>query len=82
MTDHGNYSNIDKNGMCEFKDSKRVVSISEAYITEDDLKLYKPKPRPPVPTVKDTIQVLNQDNVKPLIPTINETVRVDIPCKF
>lgn len=82
MTDDGNYSNIDKNSLCEFKDSKHLVSVSEAFITEDDLKLYKHKPKPPVPTVNDTVQVPNQPNIKPSIPTVNEIVRLDTPCKF
>lgn len=58
---------------------KEKVHISEAVITEEECNSYF---RPQYPTIKDTIQIKNKKNVGPLIPTINETVLIDKPCKF
>jgi len=56
-----------------------MVHVSEAIIMEDE---YKPKTKPPLPTIKDTIQIQNKANVRPLIPTINETVHLNKQCEF
>lgn len=61
--------------------SKNKVHLSEAVILEEDCF---PKTRPPVRTVKNTVQIKNgnQTNVRPLIPSVNETVPIDSQCKF
>lgn len=64
---------------CTIKKLKNIVHVSEAIIMEDkcDKKL-----KPYYPTIKDTIQISNKKNEKPLIPTINEVVLLDKQCKF
>lgn len=64
---------------CTLKESKNIVHISEAIIIEDK---YNKKSRPCYPTIKDSIQICNKKNVKPVTPTINEVVLLDNQCKF
>lgn len=40
------------------------------------------KKRPPLPTVKNTIKIINKTIRKPSVPTINETVSLNKPCKL
>lgn len=52
------------------------------YTSEVRLTLEKPKPRPPLPVVKDTIPITNKVNTRPSIPTVNETICLDKSCEF
>ncbi|CAH1725966.1 unnamed protein product [Aphis gossypii] len=54
-----------------------MIHVSEAIITGDTCKQ---KSKPHLPTVKDTIQILNKPIIKPSIPTINETILVNEQC--
>lgn len=56
-----------------------MIHVSEAIITGDTCKQ---KSKPHLPTVKDTIQILNKPIIKPSIPTINETILVNEQCKY
>jgi len=56
-----------------------MIHVSEAIIMGDTCKQ---KSKPHLPTVKDTIQILNKPIIKPSIPTINETILVNEKCKY
>lgn len=56
-----------------------MIHVSEAIIIGDTCKQ---KPKPHLPTVKDTIQILNKPIIKPSIPTVNETILVNEQCKY
>lgn len=43
---------------------------------------YNKKSRLCYPTIKDTVQIFDKKNVKPLVPTINEIVLLNNQCKF
>jgi len=60
-------------------ESKKELHIAEAVITENEFNSYF---RPKYPTVKDTVQIKNKKNSRLMIPTINETVLIDKPCKL
>lgn len=61
------------------KQPKHVIHTSESIIVGEQIK---PKSRPHLPTVKDTVQISVKTCLKPSIPTINETVYLDKECKF
>lgn len=54
-----------------------MIHVSEAIIMGDTCKQ---KSKPHLPTVMDTIQILNKPIIKPSIPTINETILVNEQC--
>lgn len=62
---------------CKINSSKNTIHVFAA-ITEEECN---PKAKPPLPTIKDTVQILSKTSVKPSIPTINETVLLR-KCKF
>jgi len=71
-------SNVKSECESTLNESKKRMHISEAIIVDDEYNLYN---RPHHPTIKDTIQIKNKNKSRPLIPTINETVLIDKPCK-
>jgi len=72
-------SSTGQNVVKKSNESKKELHASEAVITEDEFSAYC---RPQYPTIKDTVQIKNKKNSRPLIPTINETVLIDKPCKL
>jgi len=78
MSTHGNIGlNLQENIPDKLNDPKNMMYASEAIIIEDTCKQ---KCRPNLPTVKDTIQILNKANIRPSIP-INETALLNKQCK-
>jgi len=61
----------------KLKEPKNMIHISEAIIMGDK---YKQKSRL-LPTVTDTIQILNKKIVRPSTPTVTETVLLNKQCK-
>lgn len=79
MSTHKNIGlNIQENSPNKLKKPKNMVHTSEAIIIGDTCKQ---KCRPNLPTVKDTIQILNNAIIRPPIPSINETVLLNKQCK-
>lgn len=78
MSTHKNIGlNIQENSPNKLKKPKNMVHTSEAIIIGDTCKQ---KCRPNLPTVKDTIQILNNAIIRPPIPSINETVLLNKQC--
>lgn len=72
-------SSTEQNDVKKSNKSKKELHMTEAVITENEFNSYF---RPRYPTVKDTVQIKNKTNSRPLIPSINETVLIDKPCKL
>lgn len=60
------------------KNSKNISYVAEATIMEDKSKI---KTKPSLPSIKDTVQILNKVNARPLVPSISETVLLDKQCE-
>jgi len=79
MSTHGNFGvNLQENSPNKLNEPKNMIHTSEAIIIGDTCKQ---KCRPNLPTVKDTIQILNKAIIRPSIPTVNETVLLNKQCK-
>lgn len=79
MSNHRNLAvNFQEKNPNKFKEHKNMIHISEAVIIGDTCKQ---NTRPPLPTVKDKVQILNKAIIRPSIPTINETVLLNKQCK-
>lgn len=73
-------SNISVQGNgCTLKKSKNLNHRAEALI---DINTCKLKTRPPIPTIKDTVQIQKKASIKPSIPTVKETVHLNNQGKF
>jgi len=80
MSTHGNIGlSIQEISPNKLKEPKNMIHTSEAIIIGDTCKQ---KFRPNLPTVKDTVQILNKAIIRPPIPTINETVLLNKQCKM